>query len=161
MLQGPPDNLTKRIEGIDSLLRNWNLTNTKEGFLVPNKILLPPYTAEEAALLKNLRESDQFPFFNFVLKNTVYKGEEIFPHELPKITNTNGQSYYVFPVENVEKPRTSQAINHESDSWHTLQDHREVIPENNVNDGRENNFFFVSICNFRAKRNQFSNNGRS
>ncbi|XP_053972475.1 uncharacterized protein LOC128873151 [Hylaeus volcanicus] len=137
-----PDDLARRMDEINSLLREQNLTSVTERLLVPNKIMLPAYSAFEAALLNSLRESNLFPYFNPVRKDPVYKEEVVVPHQLPKIANTHGQSYYVFPVENVEGPGSTQAIDRDFDPRHTSPN-GEIIPEDRKEPNeQENNFFF-------------------
>ncbi|XP_076634426.1 uncharacterized protein LOC143348273 [Colletes latitarsis] len=73
----------------------------------------------------------------------VYK-EEILPRQLPTITNTNGQSYYMVPVENVEGPGNPQPIDHDFESRRVLQnDPRKISDNNDASKGQKNNFFLI------------------
>ncbi|CAL7944434.1 unnamed protein product [Xylocopa violacea] len=110
----PSDDLSKSIEDIESFLRERNLTNIMEKVLVPNRILLPPYTALESAFLNNLRESNRSPFFNYLLKYPFNVGNQFLPLQ-PPIENTYDQPYLVIPVKNIKDLGDSQIINYDSD----------------------------------------------
>ncbi|XP_043264921.1 uncharacterized protein LOC122404763 [Colletes gigas] len=79
------------------------------------------------------RTENRFPVYDKL--KPVYK-EEMLPRQLPTITNTNGRSYYMVPVENVEESGNSQPIDHDFD--------RGIISDDNeASKGQKSNFFLI------------------
>ncbi|XP_076766915.1 uncharacterized protein LOC143433462 [Xylocopa sonorina] len=128
----PSDDLSKSIEDIESFLRGRNLTNIMEKILVPNRILLPPYTPLESAFLNNLRESNRSPFFNYLLKYPFNVGDQFSPLQ-PPIENSYDQPYLVIPVKNINDLSDSQIINYESDFGIQNNDFSSNVPEEQEN----------------------------
>ncbi|CAD1473496.1 unnamed protein product, partial [Heterotrigona itama] len=141
MNTSPPDDSSKEVEELLSLLRERNLTNILERILVPSRVLLPPYAALEAALLNNPRESDPSSFSNYLLKYPSRVGSE-FSSLRPQTTeNTYDRQYLVVPVKNMKELTDSQIIDYNSNIRH----YHGIIPENEKMPDERDNSYSINV----------------
>lgn len=135
----PTDDLSEKMEEIGSLLKEKNVTNILEKIFVPSRTILPPYIVLETDLPNTLSESNLSLILNYLLKYPSYTGNQFFPLQSPEIEDD--QQFLVLPVKNMKELANSQIINYDPD----VQDHREIITENEKISGKQNNLSLVCI----------------